>query len=140
MNFQSLDLIAILIYLSVITSIGLYAGKSKGTKEFFLGTKTLSWQAIMLSIIATETSSLTFLNVPGISYSGDFTFLQLAFGFILGRIIVSSVFLPIYYKFGYTSIYEWIGDTFGKSSQKNFRCVSLIAAEKQISPVALRTD
>ena len=126
MNFQYPDLLAILGYLTIVTAIGLYAGRSRDSKDFFLGGKSLHWTAIMLSIIATETSSLTFLNVPGISYYEDYAFLQLAFGFILGRVVVSILILPMYYKSGYTSIYEWIGEKFGKSSQKYTSAIFLI--------------
>ena len=67
----------------------------------------------MFSIVATETSVLTFISVPGIAYRGDWTFLQLAFGYIFGRIIVAYFLLPIYYKNGVVSIYEVIGQKYG---------------------------
>jgi solute:Na+ symporter, SSS family len=126
MKFQLIDLIAILLYLSFITLLGIYVGRSKSSNEYFLGGRNLSWIAIMISIIATETSSLTFLNVPGISYKGDFSFLQIAFGFIIGRIIVSYTLLPMYYINGYKSIYQWIGEAFGVSSQRSTSSVFLI--------------
>ena len=72
----------------------------------------------MFSIVATETSVLTFISVPGIAYRGDWTFLQLAFGYIFGRIIVAYFLLPIYYKNGVVSIYEVIGQKYGENIQK----------------------
>ena len=65
MNFTLIDLIVIFIYLFIITLVGLYFSNTKNSKDFFLADKNLPWYFIMLSIIATETSSLTFLNVPG---------------------------------------------------------------------------
>lgn len=72
----------------------------------------------MLSIVATETSVLTFISVPGIAYRGDLTFLQLSLGYILGRILVAKYLLPIYYKEGIVSIYEVLGEKYGANIQK----------------------
>ena len=72
----------------------------------------------MFSIVATETSVLTFISVPGIAYRGDWTFLQLSIGYIFGRIIVSQVLLPLYYNEGVISIYEVVGIKFGQNIQK----------------------
>jgi solute:Na+ symporter, SSS family len=72
----------------------------------------------MFSIVATETSVLTFISVPGIAYRGDWTFLQLSLGYILGRILVSYFLLPIYYKEGVVSIYEVLGEKYGHGVQK----------------------
>ena len=72
----------------------------------------------MFSIVATETSVLTFISIPGIAYRGNWFFLQLAFGYILGRILVSIFFLPKYFSSGITSIYEILGERFDKDIQK----------------------
>ena len=72
----------------------------------------------MFSIVATETSVLTFISVPGISYRSDWTFLQLALGYIFGRMIVAQFLLPMYYKNGILSIYEVIGHKYGENIQK----------------------
>jgi Na+/proline symporter len=72
----------------------------------------------MLSIVATETSVLTFISIPGLAYRGDWFFLQLAIGYILGRILVSLILLPQYFNSGVTSIYEIIGQKFGPDLQK----------------------
>lgn len=72
----------------------------------------------MFSIVATETSVLTFISIPGIAYRGNWFFIQLAFGYIIGRILVSIFFLPKYFSSGITSIYEVLGKTFGKEIQK----------------------
>ena len=72
----------------------------------------------MLSIVATETSVLTFISIPGLAYRDDWFFLQLAIGYIIGRILVSVFLLPQYFKSGVTSIYEVIGHKFGPEIQK----------------------
>ena len=72
----------------------------------------------MFSIVATETSVLTFVSVPGLAYRSDWFFLQLAFGYIVGRILVSIYLLPLYFKGDITSIYEVIGVRFGQIVQK----------------------
>lgn len=72
----------------------------------------------MFSIVATETSVLTFVSIPGLAYRGDWFFLQIALGYILGRILVSILFLPRYFESGITSIYEVVGQRFGPGMQK----------------------
>jgi len=73
---------------------------------------------VMFSIVATETSVLTFVSIPGLAYRGDWFFLQLALGFIIGRILVSIILLPSYFKGGIVSIYEILGEKFGHGIQK----------------------
>ncbi len=126
MNFGHLDILVIFVYLFLVTVIGIYFSKTKSTKDFFLANNNLPWVFIMFSIIATETSSLTFLNVPGISFKSDFSFLQVALGFIIGRIIVSYYILPFYYNNSYISVYQWIGDKLGRDTQKYTSSVFLI--------------
>lgn len=92
--------------------------KNKTVSDFFLGNKNLPWVVAMLSIVATETSVLTFISIPGIAYRGNWFFLQLAIGYILGRVLVSVFFLPKYFTSGITSIYEILGEKYGKPIQK----------------------
>jgi len=126
LNFGQSDILIIFIYLFFVTIVGLYFSKTNNTKDFFLASNNIPWVFIMFSIIATETSSLTFLNVPGISFKSDFSFLQIALGFIIGRIIVSYFILPFYYQNSYISVYQWIGDKLGKDTQKYTSSVFLI--------------
>ncbi len=72
----------------------------------------------MFSIVATETSVLTFVSVPGISYRGDWTFLQLAVGYLFGRVLVSIFLIPIFFKYGIVSIYEILNEKFSVKIQK----------------------
>ena len=92
--------------------------KNKSLDDFILTGNNTSWITSMFSIVATETSVLTFISVPGISYRGDWTFLQLALGYIFGRILVSLFLLPIFFKKGVSSIYEVLQESFGATVQK----------------------
>ena len=80
----------------------------------------------MFSIVATETSVLTFVSVPGLAYRESWFFLQLAFGYILGRILVSIILLPQYFRGNINSIYEILGTRFGTSVQKTASGIFLI--------------
>ncbi len=116
---QPIDLAIIILFLAANTLFGLWQGRdNKHTSDYFLGGHKLPWIVAMLSIVATETSVLTFVSVPGLAYRGDWTFLQLSLGYIVGRIIVSAVLLPMYFKHGVVSIYEIIGLKFGGGMQK----------------------
>ncbi len=126
MYFSNLDFIVLISYLLLVLLAGLHASKNDTSKSFFLADKELPWYFIMLSIVATETSSLTFLNIPGLSFKGDFSFLQVAFGYIIGRTFVANFILPLYYRGGYSSVYEWIGEKFGNYTQKSVSSIFLI--------------
>ena len=86
----------------------------------------MPWYVAMFSIVATETSVLTFISIPGIAYRGDWTFLQLSVGYIIGRAIVCVVLLPSYFKNNIISIYETIGIKFGSRIQKLASFIFLI--------------
>lgn len=121
-----IDLFIIILYLSLILFLGIKFGKTGNTKSYFLGDNSIHWVFILLSVIATETSSLTFLNIPGMSYSGDLSFLQVGLGFIIGRILVAIFLIPMYFKTGYSSIYELVSEKFGKNTQKTVSGIFLI--------------
>ena len=102
--------------------------KSDNTNQsYFLAGKNMHWIVAMLSIVATETSVLTFVGIPAMSYaSKNWNFLQVVIGYILGRTLVSYIFLPMYYKEGIISIYQVIGDRFGKNVQTTASITFLI--------------
>ena len=102
---------------------------NKSISHYFLANNNMSWKTAMFSIVATETSVLTFISIPGLAYRGDWFFLQLGMGYILGRVIVSIFLIPQYFKSGVISIYEIIGDRFGKIVQKVASLIFLIIAE-----------
>jgi len=126
-SMQTIDLAIIILFLIGNTLFGLWHGKSNtNSRDYFHGGHNLPWIVSMLSIVASETSVLTFVSVPGLAYRGDWTFLQLAMGYIVGRILVSFVLLPMYFKHGVSSIYEVIGIRFGTGMQKLAALVFLV--------------
>lgn len=115
---QLLDLIIIFGYLIGITAFGiLFSGKQETTEDYFVGDRNVPWWAIAMSIVATETSTITFVSVPGIAFAkgGNFQFLQLVFGYMLGRIVISVIFIPLYFKGELQTVYQLLGDRFGSS-------------------------
>lgn len=116
---HNIDLLIIVIFLAGSAGFGIWQGrKNKSSSDYFIAGRSLPWLTAMFSIVATETSVLTFISIPGLAYRGDWQFLQLAMGYIAGRILVSIFLLPIYFKTGITSIYEVLGDRFGSKIQK----------------------
>lgn len=114
-----IDLTIIILFLGGFSVYGLWQSQyNQSTSDYFLGGRNLPWPISMLSIVATETSVLTFISIPGLAYRDDWFFLQLAIGYIIGRILVSVFLLPQYFKSGVTSIYEVIGHKFGPEIQK----------------------
>ncbi len=109
-----LDFIIIGSYLVGIAAFGiLTSGKQTSTTDYFLGGRDLPWWAVSFSVVATETSTLTVIGVPAVAYGGSFTFLQITIGYILGRIVVSMVFLPRYFRGSMSTAYEFLGQRFG---------------------------
>jgi solute:Na+ symporter, SSS family len=113
---QTLDLIIIFGYLIGITAFGiLFSGKQETTEDYFVGDRSVPWWAIAMSIVATETSTITFVSVPGVAFAkgGNFQFLQLVFGYMLGRIVISLIFIPLYFKGELQTVYQLLGERFG---------------------------
>ncbi len=113
---QTLDLVIIFGYLIGITAFGIwYAGKQETTEDYFVGDRNVPWWAIAMSIVATETSTITFISVPGIAFAkgGNFEFLQLVIGYLLGRVVISIVFIPLYFKGTLQTVYQLLGERFG---------------------------
>ena len=114
-----IDLSIIVVFLVGLCVYGLLQGrKNQSSKDYFLGSGATPWWVAMFSIVATETSVLTFISVPGLAYRGDWFFLQLGMGYIVGRVLVSAFLIPQYFKSGLMSIYEVIGEKFGSMVQK----------------------
>ncbi len=115
-----IDGLVLLAYFAVILGIGLSQRSKSGSVEgFALGDRQMPWWAVLTSIIAAEISAATFLGAPGEGYSNrNWTYAQLVIGTILARIVVSYLFIPLYYKQGVVSIYEFLGQRFGPLSRK----------------------
>src|SRR5258708_34908945 len=102
-----LDLGIIAAYLAGITWFGArFRNSQKSLKDYFLGGKSVPWWAIALSIVSAETSTLTGIGTPVLSFQGNFGFLQVVFGSLLARIGVSTLLLPAYFRGGMYSAYE----------------------------------
>jgi solute:Na+ symporter, SSS family len=113
-----IDLGIIVLYIAGCTALGARLGSgAKGLKGYFLGEKNIPAFAVMISIVATETSTATFLSVPGIACKGDFTFLQLAIGYFFGRIVVATVLLPSYFRGEMYTAYQVLNDRFGGATR-----------------------
>ncbi len=109
------DIFVVLAYFCAIFGIGLYVGRRQDSLESYaLGNRSMPWWAILASIIAAEISAATFLGAPGEGFVlRNFTYVQLAIGTILGRIIVGKLFLRPYYEYNVVSIYEYLERRFG---------------------------
>ena len=115
---QIIDLLVIVAYLVATAWLGLkLSGKQKDLKGYFLGSRSLPWWAVCLSVVATETSALTVIGIPVMSYLGDINYLQLGLGYILGRVVVAFFMLPRYYDGEMITAYAYLGKRFGASTQ-----------------------
>jgi SSS family transporter len=109
-----LDLIVLLVYVVGINVWGWWLGRGqKGGTDYFLGSRNLPWWAVLLSVVATETSTLTFLSIPGVAYLGNLGFLQLTIGYLLGRTVAAAVLLPAYYRGELATAYALLEQRFG---------------------------
>jgi SSS family transporter len=116
------DLALVALYLLAITLFGLrFSRKNKqgsSLKSYFLADNTIPWWAIALSIVSAETSTLTIISIPGVAFGGDFGFLQIVIGYMLGRIVVAALFLPKYFRGEMLTAYQLIDRRFGHTLHK----------------------
>ncbi len=114
MSLSGADYLVIGAYLVAITAFGSwFARYQKTTRDYFLTDRSVPWWAICFTIVATETSTLTFIGIPAQTYAGNMTFLQLAAGYIIGRILVSLLFIPAYFRGDLFTSYELLQRRFG---------------------------
>src|SRR5207302_6797524 len=96
---------------------------------YFLGDRDVSWWLILISIVATETSTVTFLSVPGVGFdpkAGNLTFLQLAFGYVIGRILIAWLLLPQYLGGHLVSAYQLLRERFNPAVQRTASGIFLL--------------
>ncbi len=118
MRLGALDGGIVLAYLALVATIGFLVGRRQsGTESYFLGSRRIAWWLAGLSIIATETSAITFIGAPTQSLRGDWGYLQLAFGAILGRIVVAKLLIPAYYRGRVYTVYGYLEERFGALSK-----------------------
>ena len=114
MHFTWIDTIILIAYIAGITWFGIkIAGKQGSTKDYFLGGRKIPWWAVCFAIVATETSTLTFISIPGLAYLTNMNFLQLTLGYFLGRVIVAWIILPSYFKGELGTAYTFLANRFG---------------------------
>src|ERR1700738_3875822 len=124
----AIDSGVLLIYFIVIISIGLFVGrKERDLADFALGGRQIAWWAILASLIAAETTAATFFGTPGEGFTfRNYTYLQLAIGTILARILVSYIFIKPYYDYKVYSIYEYLTARFGVPTKNAASAVFVI--------------
>lgn len=114
MGFTAVDYAIVAAYLIGMAIFGVVSGgKQTSTRDYFLGSKNLPWWAVCFAIVATETSTLTFISIPGLAYLGNLNFLQVTFGYLIGRIVISLVLLPAYAEGELVTAYELLARRFG---------------------------
>lgn len=121
LSIHPLDAAIVVSYLAAVILLGLWVGRGqKSTLEYFLGNRSLPTWAVLLSIVATETSTVTFLSIPGFTFveGGDMRFLQITFGYIVGRFLVIWILLPRYFEGQIFTAYEVLQRRFGVSSRR----------------------
>ena len=114
MGFTGIDYLVLFVYLLGTAALGTFLGRGqRDLRDYFLGGGQMSWWAICLSIVATETSTLTFVGAPALAYGGDLTFLQLVLGYCLGRVLVSLILIPSYFQGELQTAYQLLHFQFG---------------------------
>jgi SSS family transporter len=118
-GFGVLDLIIVVFYLAGVTALGAwFRRRQHSIRDYFLGGRDTPWPAICLSIVATETSTLTIIGTPTLAYAGNLAFLQLVLGYIIARFIISFLLLPQYLSGRLYTAYEYIEQRFGQVTRR----------------------
>jgi solute:Na+ symporter, SSS family len=127
MGLNHLDLAIVALYLAGITLFGLrFRRRQRSLRDYFLADRNIPWWAIALSIVAAETSTLTIISIPGLAYDSNLTFLQVVLGYVVGRIIISFVLLPHYFRGDLYTAYELIERRFGRGLRTLSACLFLL--------------
>jgi len=142
MRIHPLDLAIVVAYLLAITALGVHFRRGQqNVKDYFLGGRTAPWWALAFSIVATETSTLTIIGTPAIAYGGNLTFLQLVFGYLIGRVLIVLLLLPGYFRGEFFTAYALIEKRFGERMRavaaSTFLITRAIAEGVRVSAIAL---
>ncbi len=125
--FRPFDLAVIVVYLAAVTWFGArFKNQQKTLKDYFLGGRSAPWWAIALSIVSAETSTLTIIGTPPLAYAGSFVFLQVVFGYLLARIVISLLFLPRYFRGQLFTAYALMEVRFGPRVRKVTAAIFLV--------------
>ena len=118
-ELSAVDVVIVVLYLLGTTLLGAWFSRGqRDVKTYFVGDRNVAWPLVLVSIVATETSTVTFLSVPGVAYGGNLTFLQLAFGYVVGRLIVAWLLLPQYFRGEMFSAYQLLRQHFSPAVQR----------------------
>jgi solute:Na+ symporter, SSS family len=118
-SFTALDAYVLAAYLAGTTALGVWLGRhQRNARDYFVAGQRVPWWAILFSVVASETSALTFISIPGVAYIGNFTFLQVATGYLLGRIVVAFTLLPRYYQGELVTAYALLQRRFGVATRR----------------------
>jgi SSS family solute:Na+ symporter len=154
MHIHPLDLAIVIIYLLAVTALGMHFRRKQTalassqsedrnavTRDYFLGGRSAPWWALAFSIAATETSTLTIIGTPAIAYGGNLTFLQLVFGYLIGRVLIVVLLLPGYFRGDFFTAYALIEKRFGQRMRAvaatTFLATRAIAEGVRVSAIAL---
>ena len=142
MRIHPLDLAIVIAYLLAVTALGVWFRRgSQNAKDYFLGGRTAPWWALAFSIVATETSTLTIIGTPAIAYGGNMTFLQLVFGYLVGRVLIVILLLPGYFRGEFFTAYALIEKRFGARTRAvaatTFLVTRAIAEGVRVAAIAL---
>lgn len=142
MHIHTLDLAIVIAYLLGVTALGIYFRRGQSdVRDYFLGGRSAPWWAIALSIVATETSTLTIIGTPAIAYAGNLTFLQLVFGYLIGRILIVLLLLPGYFRGEFFTAYALIEKRFGRRMRalaaSTFLITRALAEGVRVAAIAL---
>ena len=142
MHIHPFDLAIVVLYLLGVTALGIYFRRGQqDVRDYFLGGRTAPWWAIALSIVATETSTLTIIGTPAIAFGGNLTFLQLVFGYVLGRFLIVLILLPGYFRGEFFTAYALIEKRFGvrmrSLAASTFLITRAVAEGVRVAAIAL---
>ena len=121
---SGIDVVVMAAYFAAVLAVGAYFARSqRDATDYFLGRHSLPWWAVMLSIVATETSALTVISIPAVSARGDLTFLQLTLGYLIGRVAIAVWLLPGYFTGEQETAYARLESRFGPNTRKTASAV-----------------
>src|ERR1700726_4981500 len=142
MRIHPIDLAIVVAYLLGVTALGMrFRRGQQNVTDYFLGGRTAPWWALAFSIVATETSTLTIIGTPAISYGGNLTFLQLVLGYLIGRVLIVLLLLPGYFRGEFFTAYALIEKRFGEKMRavaaSTFLITRAIAEGVRVAAIAL---
>ena len=126
-RFNLLDLAVLLVYLTGTTALGMWIGRNqKNATDYFVADRAIPWWAVLFSIVASETSALTFISIPGLAYTGNLGFLEVVAGYIVGRFVVAFTLLPRYFNGNLVTAYALLETRFGLTTRRFTSIVFMI--------------